>query len=196
MKSEKIGILILTENVSTSASVSYSALSDLKSFFRSGTGKSDSADSSAEKNKTTDNQKNSDVTRKALTELLTKYNSYSSESSEKKSDEETQKNEAKTNSLAIETPSSSEQTALTIKVPETKTSTEPVSFNLPKNKNTILSELRLNAFSSRMSVREIAQKYGISYIQAQEIFIELNQDKNGIVREFNLPKNSTVSYLV
>ena len=73
--------------------------------------------------------------------------------------------------------------------------TKTTSSSIPKQKNVILYELR-NTMHSTYSAWDIAKKYGISYMQAQEIFVDLNSDANGVVKEFNLPENSTVSYLV
>lgn len=101
---------------------------------------------------------------------------------------------AELNPLQVNTPTKSEQSALEIKRAENET--KKVSYSLSKQKNSILYELRSNAMQSKLTTWDIAKKYGISYIQAQEIFVELNQDNNGIVKEFNLPQNSTVSYLV
>ena len=47
-----------------------------------------------------------------------------------------------------------------------------------------------------MTARDIADKYEISYQKATDIYKALNEDASGVVREFNLPDNSTVSYLV
>ena len=77
---------------------------------------------------------------------------------------------------------------------ETKDSDKP--FKLPKDSGSILSELRRNAMHSMMTARDIANEYNIPYVQAQEIYLSLNEDSNGVVREFNLPDNSTVSFLV
>jgi len=74
--------------------------------------------------------------------------------------------------------------------------TEGVSFDLPKDKGTILAELRRNAMHYMMTARDIANEYGIPYIQAQDIYTSLNEDSNGIVREYKLPENSTESFLV
>ena len=69
-------------------------------------------------------------------------------------------------------------------------------FDLPKDKGTILTELRRNAMHYMMTARDIANEYGIPYIQAQDIYTSLNEDSNGIVREYKLPENSTESFLV
>lgn len=73
----------------------------------------------------------------------------------------------------------------------TQTTSTPMSDYL------ILSELRRNPMSSTLSIRDIAEDFGISYQKAIDIFKALNADTNGIAKEFNLPdRNATVSYLV
>ena len=71
------------------------------------------------------------------------------------------------------------------------------NYTLPKNDSTILSELKRNPMRSTMTIRDIANEYELSYQKATDIYKTLNQDSNGVVREFNLPdRNATVSYLV
>ena len=70
------------------------------------------------------------------------------------------------------------------------------TITFPKNNDTIIAELKRNPMYFTMTARDIADKYEISYQKATDIFKALNQDANGIVKEFNLPQNSTVSYLV
>ena len=209
----------MTENISSSGKASLNALSDLRSYFRNGRIKSGNTDENLEEeNKTTETNKRSDVTRKALSELMSHYSS-SEAVSEKDVTEEDVQNEVnqialqqldtsqtqspleitrpetdtEKNPLQVDTSFLSEKTPLKVSVPDTKT--KQTSYSVPKQKNSILYELR-NSMHLKYSAWDIAKKYGISYVQAQEIFVELNQNENGVVKEFNLPKNSTVSYLV
>ncbi len=261
VKKEK-GMCLMTESISSSGNISLSALSDLKSFLRSGAVKSESAENSDEENKTAESV-NRDVTRNALSTLLEKSYTANSEIAERNAEEKAQDDanttspldistpdiqtqpaleisrpevseesnplkvntpvrqtqsaleinrpevSAESNALRINRPDTQTQSALDIQRPETKTATDPLkvnrpdkdaatktaSLNIPKQKNAILYELR-NTMHSKYSAWDIARKYGISYMQAQEIFVDLNQDTNGVVKEFNLPENSTVSYLV
>lgn len=210
------------ENISSSTNPSLNALSDLRTFFRDGLNKIGNTDNN--ENKTPEYSKHSDITKNVFLKYLTKYNNYNSESTGDNSEAKTQNNNIKTNSLQIDVPSQTSQSPLKIKTPETKTEINPLqistssqqsaesplkiknpetktvtksaNFNFPKQKSTILFELRSKGINSSLTARDIAKQYGLSYIQAQEIFVELNQDKNGIVKEFNIPYNSTVSYLV
>ena len=234
VKKEK-GMCLMTESISSSGNISLSALSDLKSFLRSGAVKSESAENSDEENKTAESV-NRDVTRNALSTLLEKSYTANSEIAERNAEEKAQDDanttspldistpdiqtqpaleisrpevDSESNALRINRPDTQTQSALDIQRPETKTATDPLkvnrtdkdaatktaSLNIPKQKNAILYELR-NTMHSKYSAWDIARKYGISYMQAQEIFVDLNQDSNGVVKEFNLPENSTVSYLV
>ena len=234
VKKEK-GMCLMTESISSSGNISLSALSDLKSFLRSGAVKSESAENSDEENKTAESV-NRDVTRNALSTLLEKSYTANSEIAERNAEEKAQDDanttspldistpdmqtqsaleisrpevDTESNALRINRPDTQTQSALDIQRPETKTATDPLkvnrpdkdaatktaSLNIPKQKNAILYELR-NTMHSKYSAWDIARKYGISYMQAQEIFVDLNQDTNGVVKEFNLPENSTVSYLV
>ena len=88
--------------------------------------------------------------------------------------------------------------ALSVQRMENGVTVGPMETNLamPKTKGAILSELQRNPNRNSLTVRDIADKYGLSFLQAQETFMELNADKNGIVKELNLPQNSTVSYLL
>ena len=70
------------------------------------------------------------------------------------------------------------------------------SAKLPMDTNSILAELRRDYMHSNLTARDIATRYEISYLQARNIYVALHQDANGIVKETNLPNNSTVSYLV
>lgn len=80
---------------------------------------------------------------------------------------------------------------------DTEEDSETVTFTFPKNNDTILAELRRNALHSTMTARDIAEEYDISYMKAMDIYKTLNEDTNGIAREFNLPdENATVSFLV
>ena len=60
----------------------------------------------------------------------------------------------------------------------------------------ITSELRNNAKFATMTPFDIAREYKIPLRQAEDIYMMLNADKNGIVKELKLPENSTVSYKV
>ena len=60
----------------------------------------------------------------------------------------------------------------------------------------ITAELRNNAMSATMTPFDIAREYGIPLRQAEDIYMTLNADKNGVVKEQKLPENSTVSYRV
>ena len=197
----------MTENVNSSNSVSFNALSDLNSFFRSGVGKSDDEEKML-KNDTKNNplqiktplqQEQSPLMIKRP-EAKEKTNPLQIDTSSRpeQSQLSIKRPEVKTqtNQLQADTSSQSVQSPLEIKRSETNTEAKPISTGFPKQKQTILYELRSNAMNAKLTAWDIAKKYGLSYVQAQEIFIELNQDKNGIVKEFNLPENSTVSYLV
>ena len=70
------------------------------------------------------------------------------------------------------------------------------TITFPKNNDTIITELKRNPLYFTMTARDIADKYEISYQKATDIYKALNEDASGVVREFNLPDNSTVSYLV
>ncbi len=206
----------MTESIYSTGNASINALSDLKSFFSGRYGNEEGND--VEKY-----EKRSDLTKKALADMMNKYGNYNAESNSRNAYKNIQNNETQTNPLKIDTSSLSEQSpleinrpeieseanplqinipsgegqaVLEIKVPETKTDEESGSYTNPKNKNSILYELRSSFSGSKLTAMEIAQKYGISYIQAQDIFVSLHQDSNGIVKEFKLPENSTVSYLV
>ena len=221
----------MTENINTTSNATLTALSDLKSYFRSGAVKSKSADNTNEENKTTESG-NRDVTRKALSELQGKsYNINSSALEINRPDADEESNalsisrpdnqvqspleinrpdaDEESNALSINRPDNQVQSPLSINRPEENTVSDPLKVNLPdkeaatktassslpKQKNAILYELR-NTMHSNYSAWDIAKKYGISYLQAQEIYVDLNSDANGVVKEFNLPTNSTVSYLV
>lgn len=211
----------MTENISSSGKASLNALSDLRSYLRNGRIKSGNTDEdSEEENKASESYKHTDVTRKALSELMTRYSS-SEAVSEKDVTEEDVQNEVNQIALQqLDTSSQPAQSPLEIKRPETDTEKNPLSvdtsslsdktplkinvsdtekkqtsYSVPRQKNAILYELK-NTMHLKYSAWDIAKKYGISYVQAQEIFFELNKDENGVVKEFNLPKNSTVSYLV
>ena len=70
-------------------------------------------------------------------------------------------------------------------------------YTLPKNDSIILAELKRNPMHSTMTIRDIADEFELSYQKATDIYKTLNEDSNGVVREFNLPdRNATVSYLV
>ena len=212
----------MTEGISSSGNVSLNALSDLKSFFRSGSAISRDANKSEEEDKAAENSKRSNVTKKALSALLEKSYNNNLRSVRNNTEEEMQSNSDKTNPLQVDTSALSERTPLEIKRPEAKadsdplkinvqasttesqlqakaqdtdTATKPLSSSIPKQKQAILYELK-NTMHLKYSAWDIAKRYGISYLEAQEIFVDLNKDENGIVKEFNLPKNSTVSYLV
>jgi hypothetical protein len=47
-----------------------------------------------------------------------------------------------------------------------------------------------------MSPYQIADEYGLSYIQAKDILDKVNTDSNGFVREYVFPEYSTVSFKV
>ena len=87
---------------------------------------------------------------------------------------------------------------LSVNPMENGVSVGPMETNLsmPKPKGVIMSELQRDPNRQFLTARDIAKKYNLSYIQAQDAFMELNADKNGIVKELNLPQNSTVSYLL
>ena len=72
----------------------------------------------------------------------------------------------------------------------------PTGTESPKNNDTIITELKRHPLYFTMTARDIADKYEISYQKATDIYKALNEDASGVVREFNLPDNSTVSYLV
>ena len=225
----------MTESISSSTNVSLSVLSDIKSFMRTGSIKSENPDNTEEENKVSDNS-NRQVTRKALSELLERSYNSNLERAERNAEEKAQKDANTTDPLNVNTSNRDAQSALSIKRPESdpeletlmanvsaqqtqpaleinrpevspesnplrvnrpdkETLTKPASSDLPKQKNAILYELR-NSMHLKYSAWDIAKKYGISYLEAQEIFIDLNRDANGVVKEFNLPNNSTVSYLV
>lgn len=210
----------MTESISSSNSVSLSALSDLKSFFSSGADVSLDVNDTEEENKTVGFRKRSDVTRKALTKLLKKKYRNNSETLRKNAEEESRNNADKANPLQIDASALPSQSPLEIKRPEVRTDdnalpidvsalsdnpplkinvseteTKTASYSIPKQKSAILNELR-NTKYLRYTAWDIAKKYGIPYLQAQEIFVDLNRDESGVVKEFNLPSNSTVSYLV
>lgn len=92
----------------------------------------------------------------------------------------------------------SSKSALVIKNPNDneEKSIELPSYTLPKTKDDILAELQRDALSYMMTINEIAEKYNISYMNALDIYKSLNEDASGVVREFNLPENSTISFLV
>lgn len=208
----------MAENISSSGKASLNALSDLRSYFRNGRIKSGNTDeNSEEENKTSELRKHTDVTRKALSELMTRYRRNETES-EDVTAEDTQNNvnqtvlqqldtssqqaqspleikrpDAETNTLTVDTSSLSNESPLKVKVPDKEK--KQTAYSLPKQKSSILNELR-NTKYLKYSARDISKKYNIPYAQAQEIFFELNKDENGVVKEFKLPQNSTVSYLV
>ena len=97
--------------------------------------------------------------------------------------------------LKVNVQTSNGESALKINVPEKETEAKPATSGILKQKQAILYELK-NTMHLKYSAWDIAKRYGISYLQAQEIFVDLNRDENGVVKEFNLPDNSTVSYLV
>ena len=68
--------------------------------------------------------------------------------------------------------------------------------SLPKDNSSIIAELKREPKKYNLTASDIANKYGISFLQARDIYIAINQDANGIVKEWNLPDNSAVSYLV
>ena len=206
----------MTESMYSTGKASLNALSDLRSFFSGRYG-------NEEENEVKSYEKRSDLTRKALADVMNKYGNYDAETNNRDAYKNIQNNETQTNPLKVDTsslpeqspleinrpeistetnplqihiPSGEGQHALEIRVQETKTDEETGSYSIPKTKNSILYELSSSYAGTRLTPIEIAQKYGISYIQAQEIFVDLHQDANGIVKEFKLPENSTVSYLV
>ena len=73
---------------------------------------------------------------------------------------------------------------------------EVKQFNLPKNTDAIISEIKRNGLNRTMSAYQIADKYKLSYMKAREILDKMNTDSNGFIREYKLPENSTVSFKV
>jgi hypothetical protein len=100
--------------------------------------------------------------------------------------------------LTQETDTSNAQSPLELPKNEESDAEEAAipTIAFPKNNDTILAELRRNALHSMMTARDIAEEYNISYQKAMDIFKALNEDSNGVVKEFKLPENATVSYLV
>ena len=87
------------------------------------------------------------------------------------------------------------------KINNTQIQTNPIKveqkqFSLPKNIDSIKTELRTNGLNKTLSIYDIARKYNISYLNAQKILDELNTDHNGFIKEYKLPENSTISYKV
>lgn len=64
----------------------------------------------------------------------------------------------------------------------------------------ILNELKQDGLSSTMTAQDIADEYGISLSEAQEILDELNSTDNEIPSEYTIdnpiPEDSTISYHV
>ena len=280
----------MTESVSSTGNLSLSALSDLKSFFRSGADISRETNESEQENKAAESRKRSYVTRNALSKLVERNSKSNAELIRRNTEEKVRNDADTTNPLKVNTPARQTQSALEINrpevsaesnplkvnlpdrqtqsaleinrpevseesnplkvnlpdrqtqsaleinrpevsaesnplkvnlparqaqsaleinrpevsaesnplkvnLPDSETATKPASSSIPKQKQAILYELK-NTMHLKDSAWDIAKRYGISYLQAQEIFVDLNQDANGIVKEFNLPENSTVSYLV
>lgn len=91
---------------------------------------------------------------------------------------------------------SNEKSPLTIQRKEDDDKDTAKTTTYPKTSDAILSELRRNAMHSMMTARDIAKEYNIPYSAAHDIFMSLNENQNGVVREFAIPNNSTVSFLV
>lgn len=75
-------------------------------------------------------------------------------------------------------------------------SLQTLAAKAAKSNDAILSELKRNSQSASMTAYQIADKYGISLLKAQEFLDQINADRNGIIKERFLPENSTVSYRV
>ena len=85
---------------------------------------------------------------------------------------------------------------------ELQSSSSSSSTNSSKvtSKNDIVSELKRDSLSSQMTAQEIADEYGISLSEAQEVYDELHsqEDDSGLGYSIDnpIPEGSTVSYHV
>lgn len=169
----------MTENLSSSTSVSRQMYADMKSAFRA---YAQNSAKSATAKETKTYKDNGQITRQAYYDMQNSFaernKAAEKQERERAAEEEQANNSAKANDT------------------QAQQKTEVQKFTLPKNTQTIISELRRNGLHRTMTEYDIAKEYNISYMKAREILDEVNKDANGFIREYNLPANTTVSYKV
>lgn len=189
----------MTESISTSGSVSRQILADIKSAFRSYAQNSNNSVQTEEEKTYKDNGQ---ITRKAFNDIQKAFpRTVDIDDDDTETDETSQVQQ--TNALQVSTQNQEKTSANnTSNIVDTEntananTTAEVKTFSLPKNTDTIIAELKRNGLHRTMTAYQIADEYGISYMKAREILDKVNTDKNGFIREYNLPANTTVSFKV
>ena len=175
----------MTESVSLNR-VSQQMLSEIKSAFRSYAQNQNAAVSNDDSDETKTYTNRGQITRKAYYDIQNAFpRNTETEENEKEPEDSIREDTINTTIQADNT------TAQQIAV-----RSEKPTYTLPKNTDSIISELKRNGMHKTMSAYQSADKYGISYMKAREILDKVNQDSNGFVREYKLPENSTISYKV
>ena len=174
----------MAESLTSSSGVSRQIYADIKSAFRA------YAQTSNRQKTEEENEEKTYADRGQLTRQV--YRDIQSTLAERQKASEKQETEQ----AAEETKNNAAVNTETAQAVQTQEKVEVKTFTLPKNTQTIISELKRDGLHRTLSPYNIAEKYGISYMKAREILDELNKDSNGFVREYKLPENSTVSYKV
>ena len=173
----------MTESITSSSSASNQTYADLRFAFNAYSKNSsqvsteDSEESKVYKNR-------GQITRKALADIQSAFPRNIEVDSESEA-EIVKETQAQVQSIQTQAPNTPENNNVEIK-----------PFTLPKNTETIISELKRNGLHRTITPYQIANEYGVSYMKAREILDKLNENSNGFVREYQLPQYSTISYKV
>ena len=178
----------MTESSGSLQSVSHQMLADMRSALFSYAKNNKESDNETEENKVyTDRNQ---ITRRALSDIKSNFPRNS------RTEEDVQDAEDKIRQDAANTTIQVENAELRQADAEKNIKVEIKNYTLPKNSSTIITELKRNGMHKTMSPYQIADEYGLSYIQAKDILDKVNTDSNGFVREYVFPEYSTVSFKV
>ena len=176
----------MTESLSTSTDVSRRVYADMRTAFRTYTQNSlNTASDESIKNYT----ENGQLTRRAFRDMQNNIAEKSQLADKEETKQASIREQQANNTSKVDDAAEANNAQAQEKV-------EAKNFTLPKNTQTIISELKRNGMHRTMTEYDIAREYGISYMNARQILDEVNKDSNGFVREYNLPQNTTVSYKV
>ena len=178
----------MTDSAGSLKSVSHQMLADMRSALNSYAKSSKDANDEAEEKKV--NTERNQITRRALSDIKSNFTRIN------RTEEDVQDAENKIRQDAANTTIQTVKTELRQTDALKNIKTEIKKYTLPKNSSTIITELKRNGMHRTMSPYQIADEYGLSYIQAKDILDKVNTDSNGFVREYVFPEYSTVSFKV
>lgn len=188
----------MSESLNSSTSVSRQIYADMKAAFSLYAKNSKNTTQTEEEQEEKVYADRSQITRKAFYDIEKAFPK--NIDSENKTEKEKNTQEQQVNNIEIKAQKQERANINNINNANNTTNSDnkvkAKNFSLPKSTDTIIAELKTNGLNKTMTAYQIAEKYGVSYMKAREILDELNRDKNGFVREYKLPKNSTVSYKV